>query len=49
MKDEIEARLQVLVGQPLIVSYRVADTEVFSFGELGSHLVIYGEGPEYLP
>jgi hypothetical protein len=34
MKDEIESRLQVLVGQPLVVSYRAADMEMFSFGQL---------------
>ncbi len=34
MKDEIESRLQVLVGQPLIGSARAADMEMFSFGEL---------------
>ena len=33
MKDEIESRLGVLVGQPLIVSCRAADMEMFSFGD----------------
>jgi hypothetical protein len=33
MKDEIESRLQALVRQPLIVSYRAADMEMFSFGQ----------------
>lgn len=34
MKDEINVRLQALVGQPLIGSNRAADMEMFSFGEL---------------